>query len=108
MPRGKKNPDPAAAGPVDGAEPVPVAAEVPTEPATGRARGRTGSTNRTRGRRAVGEAVVAVGVEAGGVPVAGPGPSAVAVGLQTTVLQEQLTELQRQLAEITRQAHDAR
>jgi predicted metalloprotease with PDZ domain len=54
------------------------------------------------------EAAVAIGVEAGGVPVAPPGPSAVAIGLQTTVLQEQLAEVQRQLTEITRQAHEAR
>jgi len=108
MPRGKKNPDPGASGPGDdarnGTDATPAASD---ETPAGRRRGRAGA-GRPRGRRAVADAVVAVGVEAGGVPVATPGPSAVAIGLQTTVLQEQLAEVQRQLTELTRQAHEAR
>jgi uncharacterized protein YukE len=107
MPRGKKNP--ADAGAADdtrnGTDAAPVAADPAAEAPR---RGRTGGTGGARGRRAVTETVVAVGVEAGGVPVAAPGPSAVAIGLQATVLQEQMTEIQRHLSEITRQAHEAR
>jgi hypothetical protein len=107
MPRGKKNP--ADAGPADdtrnGTDAAPVAADPAAEAPR---RGRAGGAGRARSRRAVTETVVAVGVEAGGVPVAATGTSAVAVGLQATVLQEQMTEIQRHLSEITRQAHEAR
>jgi uncharacterized protein YukE len=109
MPRGKKNPAEAGAAndTRNGTEAAPVAADAGAAAEAPR-RGRNGATNRARGRRAVTETVVAVGVEAGGVPVAATGPGAVAAGLQATVLQEQMTEIQRHLAEITRQAHEAR
>lgn len=68
----------------------------------------SGTTPRTRARRPVAEAVVAVGVEAGGVPVVPPGATALSTSLQTVVAQEHLTELSRQLSEITRQAQEAR
>jgi S1-C subfamily serine protease len=89
MPRGKKTPDPE----------VVVEAEVlSTTTAPAPARGRNGTATRSRARPVVTEAVA--------TPM--PGPSLVALGLQTAILHEQLTALQRQVAEVTHQADEAR
>jgi uncharacterized protein YukE len=101
MPRGKKNPNPGGAGSVDNVRNG-------TDAAPGAAGPAPMVRGRPRGRRQVAEVVVAVGAEAGGVPVALPGTNPIATGLQTTALPEQLSAVQRQLTEITRQAQDAR